>query len=202
MDPDSDLRIIRFFKNLDRSLFIDNENKSLAYQDRALPIGYGQTVSQPSLVLEMTLQLDLFDQCRVLEIGTGSGYQTALLAQFSGEVYTVERIAQLSVNAQKRLEQMSYHNVHFLVGDGSQGWPEHQPYDRIIVTAAAGRMPVPLIEQLACGGRMVVPVGPAGSQELLLVEKSLDSTVACRSLGLVSFVEFRGRYGWNTADDS
>jgi len=200
MDPATRQRIIHFFKNLDRSFFIDNENSHLAYQDRALPIGYDQTISQPSLVLEMTLQLDLNDYCRVLEIGTGSGYQTVLLAEFSSEVYTVERIPQLSLKAQKRIEQLAYKNVHFLIGDGSQGWPEHQPYDRIIVTAAAGRLPVVLIEQLASGGRMVIPVGPPGSQELLLVEKSADHTVSCRSIGLVSFVEFRGSYGWNAAD--
>lgn len=201
MDPETRRRIICFYENLDRSFFIDNENRDLAHQDRALPIGYGQTISQPSLVLSMTLQLDLNDRCRVLEIGTGSGYQTVLLAQFCDEVYTIERIPQLSLKAQKRIEQMAYRNVHFLTGDGSQGWPEHQPYDRIIVTAAAGRLPVPLIEQLACGGRMVIPVGPPGSQELLLIEKSADHTVTCRSTGLVSFVEFRGSYGWNTADE-
>ncbi|MEN6391118.1 MAG: protein-L-isoaspartate(D-aspartate) O-methyltransferase [Syntrophomonas sp.] len=201
MDPETDQRIIHFFNNLDRSFFLDNENRELAHQDRALPIGYGQTISQPSLVLSMTLQLDLNDQCRVLEIGTGTGYQTALLAEFSGEVYTVERIAQLSLKAQKRIEQMAYDNVHFLTGDGSQGWPEHQPYNRIIVTAAAGRLPGPLIEQLACGGKMVIPVGPPGSQELLLIEKREDNTVSCRSIGLVSFVEFRGSYGWNTSDE-
>lgn len=201
MDPETGQRIIHFFNNLDRSFFIDNENSSLAHQDRALPIGYGQTISQPSLVLEMTLQLDLNDQCRVLEIGTGSGYQTVLLAQFSREVYTVERIGQLSLKAQKRIEQLGYENVFFLIRDGSQGWPEYQPYDRIIVTAAAGRLPIPLIEQLACNGKMVIPVGPPGSQELLLVEKSEDDTVSCRSIGLVSFVEFRGSYGWDAADD-
>ncbi|MEQ8174477.1 MAG: protein-L-isoaspartate(D-aspartate) O-methyltransferase [Syntrophomonadaceae bacterium] len=201
MNPETERKIIHFFNNLDRSFFIDNENRDLAQQDRALPIGYGQTISQPSLVLSMTLQLDLNDQCRVLEIGTGSGYQTVLLAEFSGEVYTVERIAQLSLKAQKRIEQMAYDNVHFLTGDGSQGWPEHQPYDRIIVTAAAGRLPGPLIVQLACGGKMVIPVGPPGNQELLLIEKLEDNTVSCYSIGLVSFVEFRGSYGWNTSDE-
>lgn len=201
MDPVINRRIIDFFKNLDRSFFIDNENRSLAHQDRALPIGHGQTISQPSLVLEMTLQLDLNDKCKVLEIGTGSGYQTALLAEFSREVFTIERIPDLSRKAEQRIEQLAYHNVHFLIADGSQGCPEHQPYDRIIATAAAGRLPIPLIEQLACPGKMVIPVGTPGNQELLLVEKAANNIVSCHSLGLVSFVEFRGSYGWNATDE-
>lgn len=201
MDPITNRKIINFFNELERRYFLDNENRSLADQDRALPIGYGQTISQPSLVLEMTLQLQLNKDCRVLEIGTGSGYQTVLLAEFSREVYTVERIAELSLKAQKRIRQLFYRNVHFLIGDGSLGWPEHQPYDRIIATAAAGKMPVPLLEQLAKGGRMVIPLGTPGSQELLLLEKGADNTVSCQSLGLVSFVEFRGSFGWNATDE-
>lgn len=195
-------QIIDFFNNLDRSLFIDNENKSLAGYDVALPIGYEQTISQPSLVLEMTLQLDLGEDSRVLEIGTGSGYQTALLAQFAAEVYTIERIPQLLSQARRRLEAMGYTNIHFSCGDGSEGWEEFAPYDRIIAAAAAETIPQALVNQLKSGGKMIVPVGRKGSQDLLLVVKDQDNRVRSESLGRVTFVEFKGKYGWSrdTAD--
>ncbi len=194
--------IIEFFRNLDRSIFIDNENKSLAHCDTALPIGYGQTISQPSLVLEMTLVLDLQKDSRVLEIGTGSGYQTVLLAEFAKEVYSIEAVPQLADAAREKIEKLGYTNVRFLTGDGSQGWPEHQPYDRIIVTAAAGKFPETLIKQLKIGGKMVIPVGPPGHQELYLLVKEDDDTLLAQELGGVSFVEFKGRYGWKSCSDS
>lgn len=190
-------RIIEFFNNLNRSLFIDNENKDLAHYDRALPIGFGQTISQPSLVLEMTIQLDLNKECRVLEIGTGSGYQTVFLAEFAAEVYTIERIEELSNKAREKLNKLAYKNVFFKIGDGSKGWQEFSPYDRIITTAAAGRLPGNLLAQLKAGGKMIAPVGERGYQELLLIQKDEFSRIEQKSLGQVRFVEFRGEYGWD-----
>lgn len=197
MNRTRDEQIVDYYRELDRSLFIDDtQYKSFAHADQALPIGYSQTISQPSLVLEMTLNLDLHRESRVLEIGTGSGYQTALLARFSQEVYTVERIPQLSKAAQARLKELGFANIYFLIGDGSLGWPEHKPYDRIMVTAAARKVPDELVQQLRPGGRMIIPVGMPGDQELLLIAKEPGNAVKRRSLGLVSFVEFVGAYGW------
>ena len=165
-------RIKAFYEKLDRSLFIDNEYKKSAGVDAPLPIGFGQTISQPSLVLQMTLWLEPDENCRVLEIGTGSGYQTALLAQFSKAVYTVERIKKLSVKAQKRLHRnLDFDNVYYKIGDGSEGWEQHAPFDRIITTAAAGRIPEKLLEQLSPGGVAVMPVGPRLVQDLMKFTK-------------------------------
>lgn len=193
MDPQA---ITDFYRRLDRSFFIDNENKNWAYLDEALPIGYGQTISQPSLVLAMTLQLEPAKTDRILEIGTGSGYQTALLAEFAGEVYTVERIAELAKRARERLEQLGYNNVRYKLGDGSLGWPENAPYDKIMVTAAAGSVPQELLEQLKPGGRMIIPVGQRGLQDLLLVTRDQAGHYSRRSLEKVVFVELKGQYGW------
>ena len=148
-----------FYSKLDRAFFMENEYKSLACLDQALPIGYGQTISQPSLVLEMTRQLDPGKDSKVLEIGTGSGYQTALLAEFSGMVYTIERIPELAEKAKAKLAALGYDNIVYKTGDGSEGWKEKGPFDRIIATAAAGKMPIAIIEQLAPNGRMIIPAG-------------------------------------------
>ena len=161
--------IADYFRDLDRSFFMDTD-KELATFDEAIPIGHGQTISQPSLVLKMTQLLDLRPESKVLEIGTGSGFQTALLAAFSKEVFTVERVAPLHERAQERLAEAGYRNVHFRLGDGTQGWAEHDPYDRIMVTAAASDVPPDLISQLGTGGRMIIPVGGQFMQELLLIE--------------------------------
>jgi len=190
-------KLYEFFKKIDRSLFIDNEYKCMAYINSALPIGHEQTISQPSLVYEMTLILDLDKSLKVLEIGTGSGYQTAFLAEFVGKVYTVEVIEELSHKAMERLIKLGYDNIEFKVEDGSEGWLEYAPYDRIIVTAAAGELPKPLIDQLSPGGRMVVPVGQQGMQELLVVEKDEHGNIEQQTRGIVTFVELKGDYGWN-----
>ncbi|MGM0896296.1 MAG: protein-L-isoaspartate(D-aspartate) O-methyltransferase [Bacillota bacterium] len=185
--------ITAYFRSLDRRSFMDSHMEDAA-RDEALPIGYGQTISQPSLVLEMTIALDLQEHHKVLEIGTGSGFQTALLAAFSHEVYTVEKIPQLYESAIQRLEAKGFQNIRFLLGDGSLGWAEHAPYDRIMVTAAAASIPQELLDQLALGGRMVIPVGHKFSQDLLAVDKSLDGKLEKTTLEAVRFVPLKGKY--------
>jgi len=185
-----------FYRRLDRSFFIDHESKNYAHLDQPLPIGFEQTISQPSLVMEMTARLAPEKESRVLEIGTGSGYQTAFLAEFSGAVFTVERIRELSERAKEKLDQLGYKNIWYKVGDGSEGWRENAPFDRIIVTAAAEKIPPELIEQLKPGGKMIIPVGPKGRQELMLITKNYQGEVEQNFLGVVTFVEMKGKYGW------
>jgi len=186
-----------FFERLDRSYFIDNESvKRHAHVDTALPIGYEQTISQPSLVLEMTCLLAPQKEHKILEVGTGSGYQTALLAEFAGEVFTIERIPELAESAKRKLHELGYRNIHFKLGDGSDGWPEHAPYDRIMVTAAAAKMPEELVKQLKAGGKMVIPLGAKGWQELCVISKNESGEVRSESVGEVTFVEMKGKYGW------
>ncbi len=187
---------LTFFHQLDRSLFLEDRLKSMASYDGPLPIGFGQTISQPSLVAQMTLELAPEPGHRVLEIGTGSGYQTALLAPFCQAVYTVERIQSLSDRARTVLKQLSYDNIYFRVGDGSEGWPQEAPFDRMMVTAAASEVPPALVEQLAAGGKLVIPVGPAGMQNLLAVTKDRRGRVREDVINQVSFVELVGPYGW------
>ncbi len=193
---DMEGNLIRYFNQLDRSVFIPEAVQASARWDVPLPIGFGQTISQPSLVLEMTLQLDLKPDQRVLEIGTGSGYQTAFLAEFAQEVFTVERHEALSISAQGSLSSLGYDNVVFRVGDGSLGWPEEAPFDRIMVTAAAGKMPTALMEQLKSGGKMVIPVGPREVQKIMLIHRLEDGSFTYKELMAVQFVEFIGEYGW------
>jgi protein-L-isoaspartate(D-aspartate) O-methyltransferase len=190
-------RIFDFYKTLNRREFIDDtEIQAWAELDRPLSIGHGQTISQPSLVLAMTQELEPEPNSRVLEIGTGSGFQTALLAQFAEEVYTIERIEELAEKSRERLLKLGYTNIRFKVGDGSEGWPEFAPFDRIMVTAAAGKIPHKLLEQLKAGGRMILPLGPVECQELLLIIKDEAGMIKQESLGVVRFAEFRGKYGW------
>lgn len=186
----SDEEIEKYFRQLDRSKFIDDQKEHAAL-DRPLPIGHGQTISQPTLVLNMTLQLDLRKDDKVLEIGTGSGFQTALLSKFSHSVYTVERIRALYDSAKKRLSDLGYSNVYYHYGDGHSGWEENAPYDKIMVTAAAKEVPEILINQLAPGGKMVIPVGDFHMQELKLLEKDKDGMISESVIEYVIFVEFR-----------
>lgn len=180
--------IRKHFIELDRRLFLE-ENKTFANMDQPLPIGYGQTISQPSLVLAMTLFLKPFLGCKVLEIGTGSGYQTALLSSFTGEIYTVERLEPLYIKAKNRLEALGYENVKMSLGDGWKGWPEFAPYDRIIVTAAATEVPNALLEQLAINGVMIIPIGEEGcTQDLMKYEKDSAGSVTHSVLEYVRFV--------------
>lgn len=186
-----------YFRSLDRSFFVDDDMKEYADLDKPLPIGFGQTISQPSLVLEMTRLLAPEKDSKVLEIGTGSGFQTAILAKMSAEVFTVERIEKLMEEAKKRLDALNFTNIYYKVGDGSKGWQEHAPYDRIMVTAAARVLPDELVSQLANGGRMVIPIGPPDLQELKLVTKADDGRIHIKTVELVRFVELKGQYGWN-----
>lgn len=190
---DNEKRITQFYEELDRSYFIE-EHKEHAHMDRPLPIGHGQTISQPSLVLKMTLLLDVRAGHRVLEIGTGSGYQSALLSKAAKKVYTVERIEEHHKSAQKRLEEAGYSNIEYKLGDGTQGWAEHAPYDRIMVTAAARTLPQALVDQLANEGKMVIPVGDRSMQELLLVQKDKEGQLTKENLGFVRFVDLIGDY--------
>lgn len=176
-----------FFNLLDRKLFLEM-NQELAELDMPLQIGYGQTISQPSLVLEMTAVLELTPDSKVLEIGTGSGYQTAFLAKFSGHVYTIERIQILHEKAVTRLTALGYDNVSYKLGDGSKGWSEHAPFDRIIVTSSAFTVPKPLLNQLSLNGKMLIPIGSEEMQKLLLITKDDHGIIHQQSLGHVRFV--------------
>lgn len=186
-----------YYKNLDRAYFIDNENKYYAHIDTPLPIGYSQTISQPSLVLQMTDCLQIDTDSKVLEIGTGSGYQTAMLAKFAESVYTVELIKELSLSAKSKLDRLGFANIFYKIGDGSMGWEEHSPYDRIIGTAAAQEIPDELINQLNCNGRMIIPIGPKDTQQLLLITKDDKGAIKIEVLNMVRFVEMKGKYGWS-----
>lgn len=165
-----DQRVLESIRQTPRHLFVEEALASRAYEDTALPIGYGQTISQPYIVALMTQTLLAGGSTRtVLEVGGGSGYQTAVLASLVDEVYSVERIGPLMRSARQRLFSAGYRNIHYKLSDGSWGWPEHAPYDGIMVTAAPADVPQTLLQQLAIGGRMIIPVGPADDQELLLI---------------------------------
>jgi protein-L-isoaspartate(D-aspartate) O-methyltransferase len=168
-----DPKVLEAMLKVPRHLFVPEQMKELAYGDEPLPIGEGQTISQPYIVAYMTEALKLTGQEKVLEIGTGSGYQTAILAELAREVYTVELIPELSRRAQKVLSELGYQNIHFLVGDGTRGWPEHAPYEAILVSAAPATVPRSLIEQLQENGRLIIPVG-TDYQELVLVRKKKE----------------------------
>ncbi|MGO1058736.1 protein-L-isoaspartate(D-aspartate) O-methyltransferase [Planococcus sp. FY231025] len=185
--------ITAYFRELDRRFFMDT-HKDLAGLDEAVPIGFGQTISQPSLVLEMTLALDLHPDSKVLEIGTGSGFQTALLAKFAKEVYSVERIEGLHARAKERLADAGFTNINFKLDDGSFGWEEHAPYDRIMVTAAAAAVPDELVAQLKEGGKMLIPVGTPSLQELKLIEKGEGGSISTSVINFVRFVPLKGKY--------
>lgn len=177
-----------------RHEFVPPEYRRYAYQNRPLPIGYGQTISQPYIVAIMTDMLEPDSDDVVLEVGTGSAYQAAVLAELVRKVYTIEIIPELGEQARGRLERLGYDNVVTRVGDGYYGWKEHAPFDSIIVTAAAGHVPPPLIEQLRPGGRMVIPVGsPFSVQHLMLLTKGADGSIQSRQVMPVAFVPLTGQ---------
>ncbi|MCK5558253.1 MAG: protein-L-isoaspartate(D-aspartate) O-methyltransferase [Candidatus Hydrogenedentes bacterium] len=186
-----DKNVLKAMAAVPRHEFVPKSSSRLAYADSPQPIGYGQTISQPYIVAEMTRQLKLDPRSRVLEIGTGSGYQAAVLTEFTPHVYTIEIIKPLADAARKRLKRLGYTVVKVRHGDGYYGWEGQQKFDAIIVTCATGQIPPPLIKQLAPGGRMVIPVGgPFSVQSLMLVTKRKDGTVGSRSLMPVRFVPF------------
>jgi protein-L-isoaspartate(D-aspartate) O-methyltransferase len=178
-----DRRVLGAMERVPRHLFVPESMKALAYADEPLPIGEGQTISQPYIVAYMTEALELEGSERVLEVGTGSGYQTAVLAELVREVWTIEIVEGLALRARAALERLGYRNIRFRVGDGSQGWPEEAPFDAVIVTAAAGRIPERLKEQLEAGGRMVVPVGTE-LQELQLIRRDEEGLTEKRLLSV------------------
>ncbi|MFZ0827196.1 MAG: protein-L-isoaspartate(D-aspartate) O-methyltransferase [Verrucomicrobiia bacterium] len=188
----TDPRVRAAMGKIPRHLFIPTELRPQAYDNCALPIGHGQTISQPFVVAFMTEQLDLQPTDRVLEIGTGSGYQVAVLAELAGEVYTIEIVATLAQRAGAELKQLGYANVQLRTGDGYLGWPEAAPFDAIIVTCAPEQRPQPLIEQLRDGGRMIIPVGPDGDQKLVLFHKQ-GKHLEERAVLPVRFVPMTGR---------
>ena len=180
--------VLRQIRDVPRHLFVDEALASRAYEDTALPIGQGQTISQPYVVARMTeALLDGFEGESVLEVGTGCGYQTAVLAPLVKKIYTVERIPELMRKTRQRLRDLDIYNVQFRPGDGWEGWPKYAPYDGIIVAAAATEIPEKLLQQLAPGGRLVIPVGPPGRQDLAMVKKK-DDHFEQVSLGPVKFV--------------
>ena len=189
-----DARVLAVIGKVPRHEFVPQELKPHAYENRPLPIGYGQTISQPYIVAAMTKLLNLKPGDVVLEIGSGSGYQAAVLAELVRAVYTIEIIEPLAQQAAERLRRLGYASVHSRIGDGYFGWPEAGPFDSIIVTAAASHVPPPLLRQLKPGGRMVIPIGaPFMTQQLMLVEKARDGTVKTRQMMAVRFVPLTGR---------
>jgi protein-L-isoaspartate(D-aspartate) O-methyltransferase len=190
-----DKRVLNAMRQVPRHLFVPTDTRGLAYCDGPLPIGHGQTISQPYIVALMTELLELTGQEKVLELGTGSGYQAAILSRLVRRVYSMERHAALAEQAKKVLARLGYDNVVIGVGDGTLGWPEHSPYEAIIVTAAAPDIPQPLTEQLADGGRLVAPVGSRWSQVLVKVKRQ-GETLVRKHLTAVAFVPLVGKHGW------
>jgi len=191
----ADERVLQVMGKIPRNLFISEALAGEAYNDHPVPIGEKQTISQPYIVALMTEALELQGKENTLEIGTGSGYQTAILAELSSRVYTIERIKSLLVGARKLLAQLGYSNILFKAFDGTLGWKEYAPFDAIMVTAGAPSLPEPLIDQLADNGRMVIPVGDRYTQELIKVTKKGEN-LEQESLGGCRFVNLIGIHGW------
>ncbi len=188
-----DPAVIEVIGRVPRHEFVPAKLRRSAYANRPLPIGYGQTISQPFIVALMTDLLAIEEGDVVLELGTGSAYQAAVLAELADRVYTIEIIPDLAGPAAERLERLGYDNVEVRAGDGYFGWPEHAPFDAIVVTAAASHVPPPLIEQLKPGGRMAIPVGsPFLTQEILLIEKAPDGEITTQQILPVTFVPLTG----------
>ncbi|MFN3741386.1 MAG: protein-L-isoaspartate(D-aspartate) O-methyltransferase [Anaerolineales bacterium] len=194
-----DEHLLEAFRRVPRHSFVPLEYQDWAYADSPLPIGYGQTISQPYIVALMIHLLGLRGDERVLEIGTGSGYQAAILACLTKEVHTMEYIPELAQEAEKRLKRLGFGNVHCHIGDGSLGWPPAAPYQGILVAAAAPQVPPPLLEQLDEGARLVIPVGNRGYQELQVWQRRGERFESQVVTG-VAFVPLRGAHGWQSED--
>jgi protein-L-isoaspartate(D-aspartate) O-methyltransferase len=190
-----DPRVIAAMQKIPRHLFVEEALQNQAYTDHPLPIGEKQTISQPYIVALMTEALELKGTEKVLEIGAGSGYQTAILAELAQKVFSIERIRSLAVKARKLLFELGYFNVEIKIFDGTYGWAEQGPFDAIIVTAGGPEIPQPLLDQLAVGGRLVIPVGDAYVQDLIRLRKKEDG-IHKEDLGGCRFVKLIGKYGW------
>jgi len=191
----ADANVLAAMRKVPRHLFVSEALRDQAYGDFPLPIGQQQTISQPFIVAEMTQALELRRDDRVLEIGTGSGYQAAILAEIVYRVYTIERINSLYINARRLFDQLKYHNILTRYSDGTTGWRDESPFDAIIVTAGSPSIPQVLVDQLAMGGRLVLPVGSEHSQELIRIVKD-EEGVHQTALGGCRFVKLVGEYGW------
>lgn len=190
-----DLRVLQVMGEIPREEFLPPQQAAFAYEDRALSVGFGQTISQPYVVGLMTASLALKATDVVLEVGTGTGYQTAILARLARHVFTIERVSELSALAQARFARFDLNNISSRLGDGSRGWPEFSPYDAIIVTAAAPTIIRPLVDQLGDGGRMIVPVGDDHSQTLTMIERRGRAVIEKPGIA-VRFVKLLGEHGF------
>lgn len=195
----TDERVLQVMREVPRHQFVPEDLWDMAYRDTPLPIGYGQTISQPYIVAYMTQMLHLTPDDRVLEVGTGSGYQVAILSRLAERVYTIERVKELATKAEQVVKDLGYDNIVFRVGDGGYGWPEAAPFDGIIITAAAPEVPQPLVDQLASGAPLLAPIGPAGYQELIRLTKQGERTQV-ENLVPVAFVPLVGEHGWRERD--
>ncbi len=191
-----DPRVLQAMRRVPRHRFIPRHLWDQAYNDYPLPIGENQTISQPYMVALMTEALELAGPEKVLEVGTGSGYQAAILAELAQEVFTIERLASLARAAEAVLKDLGYRNIHVLIGDGTLGWPKEAPYDAIMVTAGAPKIPPALLEQLALGGRLVIPVGDRYSQTLTRIRRTPEGNLRTEYLGGCRFVKLIGAQGW------
>lgn len=192
-----DQRVLDAMLSVPRHIFVEEAISAQAYSDTSLPIGEKQTISQPYIVAKMTELLELKGRERVLELGTGSGYQAAILATLADRVYTVERIRPLALKARKALDSLRLLNVNLKIGDGTDGWPEEAPFDAILVTAGAPRVPECLVEQLSVGGRLVIPVGDRIDQRMVRVTKREDGSVVTEQSLDCRFVRLIGKNGWS-----
>ncbi len=190
-----DARVLEAMEKVPRHLFVEEAMQEQAYSDHPLPIGEKQTISQPYIVALMTEALELKGHEKVLELGTGSGYQAAILAELAERVFTIERIPNLAYRANQILQKLGYKNVIVRVTDGTLGWPEESPFDAILVTAGAPNIPQTLVDQLAMGGRLLIPIGDRLSQELMRVERTPDG-ITKSTLGGVRFVDLVGKWAW------
>jgi protein-L-isoaspartate(D-aspartate) O-methyltransferase len=193
----TDQRVMDAMLRIPRHIFVEEAMAAQAYSDTSLPIGEKQTISQPHTVAKMTQMLELTGREKVLELGTGSGYQAAVLATLADRVYTVERIRPLALKARKALDSLRLLNVNIRIGDGTDGWPEEAPFDAILVTAGAPGVPQCLVDQLAPGGRLVIPVGDQVDQQLVLIRKGADGSVEREASDGCRFVRLIGRNGWS-----
>jgi len=195
-----DKRVLDVMRKVPRHFFVDEFMQHKAYDDMALPIGEDQTISQPYMVAIMTELLRLNGDEKVLEVGTGSGYQAAVLAGLSREVFTIERVTVLAKRAEDKFQTLGYINLHVRIGDGTLGWPEESPFDRVLITAGTPKIPQPVIEQLSDGGIIVAPVGDRFSQQLIILKKSKGALSEQLHTPCV-FVPLIGKYGWKSDED-